>query len=123
MNPGEYQRRAVALERSSEGFDAPPVVERLIHAQVGLAGEAGEFAALVKSAAVRGELVDAVNVLEEIGDVVWYATLALEACGLSLADAMEANLRKLERRREHGKDKAVERKMLEEYVPPSKHLQ
>ena len=100
MTPEEFQygvRRTEAPFYSTNDVSLS-AYRRLVHAALGLADESGEFAKQVKSTIFYGEPLDRVNAIEEIGDVLWYAALALEALGSSLEEAMMANARKLEAR-------------------------
>lgn len=71
---------------------------RLIIAALGLAGEAGEFANMVKKMTAHGHPLDVEALGEELGDVMWYVAEAASACGLALGDLGEENVEKLRRR-------------------------
>ena len=121
MSPDTYQKLASrtecdqlsALERMNTLWKI-----RLNHAVVGLAGEVGELASSWEKAAYYGQSYDAEHLKEELGDCLWYVALACNAMGISLADVMEANLRKLAvryperysdvRAAEQGRDRAAE---------------
>jgi NTP pyrophosphatase (non-canonical NTP hydrolase) len=107
LSVDEYAREALA-------FEGPTEHSRLTHAVLGAAGEIGELASLIKRESIA---VDHLAVLDECGDVLWYLTLALDSVGHTLEDAMTANIDKLARRAEQGKDKDAERKTLEEGAP------
>lgn len=71
----------------------------LLHAIIGKATEAGELLeAVMKATAEPGQPLDAVNIIEEIGDGFWYDAIALEALQATFADAAERNNRKLRTR-------------------------
>lgn len=67
----------------------------LIHASLGISGEAGEFADAVKRHAVYGKELDRVNGLEELGDLLWYVALGCEKLSSTMAEVMQANIDKL----------------------------
>jgi NTP pyrophosphatase (non-canonical NTP hydrolase) len=121
--PNAYQEDAQEFDRwpslyafAEHDFEeVSNIAGHLLHASVGAAGEVGELASLAKKA-ITGTEPEAVDVLEECGDIIWYATLALSAMGISLQSAMLANIAKLGRRRTHGKDKVAERELLKEYL-------
>jgi NTP pyrophosphatase (non-canonical NTP hydrolase) len=92
MQMNEYQR--LALRTAAPATDQM----HLIHAALGLAGEAGEFADAVKRAAIYGRPLDNLNLKEEIGDILWYCALAAESIGYSLQDIASDNIAKLARR-------------------------
>jgi NTP pyrophosphatase (non-canonical NTP hydrolase) len=75
-----------------------PERERLMVQTLGLCGEAGEVADLLKKAMWHGrELTDA-ELTKELGDVLWYLADLATARGLNLADIAHTNLEKLKRR-------------------------
>lgn len=43
------------------------------------------------------------NLIDELGDVLWYVTVLADNAGLDLGDVMLANINKLERRALNGK--------------------
>ena len=71
---------------------------RLVHAAMGIAGEAGEVVDAVKKHWVYGKPLDTENVLEECGDILFYVSACLNLCGYSLNDAMAHNVAKLSKR-------------------------
>ncbi|MBN2501928.1 MAG: nucleoside triphosphate pyrophosphohydrolase family protein [Anaerolineales bacterium] len=76
---------------------------RLIIAALGLAGEAGEFANLVKKLTAHGHTDITPEVLaDELGDVLWYLAEAATACGLELDFVASENVRKLQKRYPEG---------------------
>jgi len=85
---------------------------RLVHAAMGISGEAGELVDAVKKHWVYGKPLDTENVLEECDDVLFYLVAMLNECGFSLMDAMEHNEAKLAKRYPDGwsEQAAIERK-------------
>jgi NTP pyrophosphatase (non-canonical NTP hydrolase) len=57
----------------------------LEHATIGMITEAGEFADAVKRHTVYGKELDVVNLIEEVGDNLWYANLLAHLEGYDLA--------------------------------------
>ena len=98
MKPDDYQSKVKEFER-------PSPHGRLAHAVLGMSSEVGELAALIK----RDDNPNPADVMDEAGDVLYYATLALASVGVDLESAMSWNYAKLRRRAEHGKDKESER--------------
>jgi NTP pyrophosphatase (non-canonical NTP hydrolase) len=72
--------------------------QRLIVSALGLAGEAGEFANLVKKMTAHGHPFDQKALEDELGDVLWYLAEAATAVGLSLNDIANQNIDKLLKR-------------------------
>ena len=93
MTLDEFQR---AAKRTSA---APfPERERLMVQTLGLCGEAGEVADLVKKASWHGLALDDATLANELGDVLWYVADIATARGLSLSDIAAGNVAKLARR-------------------------
>lgn len=71
---------------------------------LGLCGEAGEVAELVKKA-IRdhGGEIDKEKLKHELGDVLWYLTMLGQLNGLTLNEIAEANLAKLKSRYDRNK--------------------
>ena len=77
---------------------------------LGLVGEAGEVAELVKKHLGHGHALNVEKFKKELGDVLWYVAALAQSQGLSLADVAEANIAKLRAgfSREASKCRAVE---------------
>ncbi len=71
---------------------------KLLLGAMGLAGEAGEFADMVKKIVFHGKAVDVDALKLELGDVLWYLTLAADALGADLPEIMALNNEKLRKR-------------------------
>jgi NTP pyrophosphatase (non-canonical NTP hydrolase) len=85
---------------------------RQIIAALGLAGEAGEFANLVKKMTAHGHPITADELADELGDVLWYLAEAVTACGLKLNDVAQMNVEKLKSRYPEGfsQERSINRK-------------
>jgi len=94
----------------------------LMHAGFGLATETGEFVDCLKKNFFYGQKLDRVNLIEELGDVMWYMALAARSLDVSLEQIMETNINKLKLRYKdkfteteaNERDLESERKLLEE---------
>ena len=76
-------------------------LERLVTAGVGLNAEAGEFLEIVKKMVFQGKPWNEDNrehLIIELGDIIWYATNACMALGISFEDVVARNVEKLEKR-------------------------
>jgi NTP pyrophosphatase (non-canonical NTP hydrolase) len=71
---------------------------RLLHAVMGLGTEIGEFQATIKEHVIYGRRLDLLNVKEELGDILWYVGLAVDAINSTMNEVMSLNIRKLEMR-------------------------
>jgi NTP pyrophosphatase (non-canonical NTP hydrolase) len=99
MNFEDYQSEA------SQTAHYPRRMSNLEYPTLGLAGEAGEVANIVKKIQrdndgiltdeVRGKLKD------ELGDVLWYISACADELGLTLHEIAEYNVNKLAKR--HGR--------------------
>jgi NTP pyrophosphatase (non-canonical NTP hydrolase) len=72
--------------------------DRLANAAIGLCGESGEVAELVKKQLFHGKAHDSARLAEEVGDVLWYVAEVCTVAGLNLADVAQANVAKLRER-------------------------
>jgi NTP pyrophosphatase (non-canonical NTP hydrolase) len=77
-------------------------IEGLLHAAVGLAGEAGELLDAIKKTWVYGKPLDAENVREEAGDALFFILALCHVQGWSLDDVIAANVAKLRKRYPQG---------------------
>lgn len=71
---------------------------RLVHAALGAASEAGEIASAVKAYWIYGRELDTENVIEEIGDTLFYLSALCAELGITLETCMLANIEKLNKR-------------------------
>ena len=71
---------------------------RLLHSMIGLCTESGEIQDQMKKNIFYGKPLDRVNLVEELGDLMWYVAIAADTLGVSLEDIMERNNAKLEAR-------------------------
>lgn len=75
--------------------------ENLLHCAVGCCTEAGEYLSTVKKIYFYGKEIDGPvfdNMVEELGDMLFYLVGACNTLGLTLADIAEQNQEKLEKR-------------------------
>ncbi len=89
----EYQ--SLANRSAGAGGDGE---KRLIVSALGLAGEAGEFANLVKKMTAHGHPFEKKALEDELGDVLWYLAEAATSAGLSLGEIADQNVQKLIKR-------------------------
>jgi len=76
--------------------------ERLVENVLGLVGEAGEVAEKVKKMIRDGTKVVPMDIVKELGDVVFYCTALANHVGYDLTTVLEINLVKLNGRVERG---------------------
>ncbi len=102
-------------------FDGPPWKLRLLHAGMGMATESGEFLDQLKKHLFYGKDLDETNLIEELGDLMWYIAVAASALGVTIEKFQRLNIDKLKARyperfseeRAENRDLDVERKVLE----------
>lgn len=93
MTPNEYQ---IAAMRTSSKTILPS--EHLMNGALGLAGEAGEVADIVKKATFQGHTINREHIAKELGDVCWYIAETATAIGYDLETIMQMNIDKLMKR-------------------------
>lgn len=89
-------------------FDNHDYPDPLGHLALGVAGEAGEIADLVKKSQYEVNRDAGVNrdrMIEEMGDELWYLANMASKMGVTLSEIAAANIRKLRAR--HPKDYPV----------------
>lgn len=87
---------------------------RLLNFALGMAGEAGEAADLIKKHVFHEHALDHDLLVKEIGDVVWYCAAMASELGVSFSSVLEANVEKLQMRYPEGFDVARSRERPEE---------
>lgn len=100
MTINEYQalamRTASGMNHENHGM--------LLNGALGLCGESGEVADIVKKAVFQGHELDVEHVAKELGDVCWYIAVSASAIGCDLESIMKANIEKLRKRYPDGFD-------------------
>lgn len=100
MTVAAYEAEALrTYENPIIGDDAQELLALLT---LGLVGEAGEVADLVKKHLGHGHALDPAKVREELGDVIWYVPALCRLLGFSLEDVLAHNVEKLRRRYPNG---------------------
>ncbi len=88
---------AQACRTESVTFNAHGT-ERLLHAGIGMATEAGEFLDALKKSVFYGKELDRTNLKEELGDLLWYIAIAMDALETDFDTEMRRNIAKLRAR-------------------------
>lgn len=94
MTINDYQEAALRTANKEKLSDK----ELLTNGVLGLSGESGECADLVKKHLFQGHELDAEKLANELGDVAWYLALASYAIGYSLEAVLQMNVDKLHKR-------------------------
>lgn len=109
MTGTEYQELAmITNNKNATGMLMPEIrsgrAGGLLNGVLGLTGEAGEVADLIKKGIFHQKGIDLEHLQKELGDVMWYIALICNSCGLDMDCVMETNIRKLEARYPEGFD-------------------
>jgi len=81
-----------------EGVKLDSQMYDLLHATLGISGEAGELLDAVKKTFIYNKPLDVVNAKEELGDLLWYIALAMRTLDVSFEEIMQMNIDKLAKR-------------------------
>jgi NTP pyrophosphatase (non-canonical NTP hydrolase) len=76
--------------------------DRVTNAALGLTGESGEVADIVKKSLFQGHELNIEKIKKELGDILWYLNLMADCIGIDLEDIARANIDKLYSRYENG---------------------
>lgn len=103
MTLNEYQERA----RETAQYPRTSHLISILYTALGVAGEGGEIANTVKKILRddNGVLTPEkrLQIVSEVGDVLWYCAMLSEELGFSLSVVAGKNLDKLRSRKERGK--------------------
>ena len=104
MTGNEYQKEAL---RTASGK-----CRSLANCAMGLAGEAGECADIIKKHIFHGHDLNKEHLAKELGDVAWYIAVCAEVIGYDLDTIFRLNVDKLRARYPDGFDteKSLHRK-------------
>ena len=94
MTINEYQYAALRTAQT----DKLTANELLLNSALGLCGESGEVADLVKKHRFQGHDIDVEHIAKELGDVAWYLAVGAYAIGFDLESIFRMNKEKLEAR-------------------------
>ena len=94
MTINEYQTAALRTAQT----DKLTANELLLNAALGLCGESGEVADLVKKHRFQGHDLDFEHIAKELGDVAWYLAVGAYAIGFDLESIFRMNKEKLKAR-------------------------
>lgn len=93
MTINEYQALAMRTSRKDLSPDY-----HLLNGALGLCGESGEVADMVKKNWMQGHDLDLDHIVKELGDVLWYVAETATAIGVDLETIMKMNIDKLKAR-------------------------
>lgn len=93
MTGKEYQVLAMRTSRKDMRPD-----DHLLNGVIGLCGESGEVADLIKKYRFQGHAFDPEHLAIELGDILWYIVETADIIGYDLDEIMQMNIDKLKRR-------------------------
>lgn len=96
MTINEYQQAAART--------APGKARAWSNVGLGLAGEAGEVADIIKKYLHQGHPLEVDKLIEELGDIAWYLALGATVAGVPLEEILQRNIDKLMGRYPQGFD-------------------
>ena len=102
MDSTDYQFKAARTLIEKVDFPVSDEGLCLVWNAIGLAGEAGEVAELVKKGVFHQHGLDREALARELGDALWYIAALCTVAGLDLGAVMEANVIKLSIRYPNG---------------------
>lgn len=94
MTINEYQTATLRTAQTNK-FSA---YELLINAALGLCGESGEVADILKKFRFQGHDLDFEHITKELGDIAWYLAVGAYATGNDLETILQMNVDKLKAR-------------------------
>lgn len=117
----ESKRQPVDTSPTAPATEQDIVLSRLLHASIGMNTEQAEFADMLKKHLFYGKPLDQTNLKEELGDMLWYIAVAMDALGTDFDTEMNRVINKLRVRfpdkftdhHAENRDLVAERKVLE----------
>ena len=98
MTINEYQTAALRTAQT----DKLTARELLLNSALGLCGESGEVADLLKKYHFQGHNLDLDHVAKELGDIAWYLAVGAYSIGYDLEEILKMNVDKLKARYPNG---------------------
>lgn len=113
MNANDYIKNCLKTESLNSDQRINPNFLRILHGSLGLVTESAELQDTLKKHLFYGKILDRVNLKEEIGDVLWYCSILLDALDTNYEEVMERNIEKLKARygEKFSEEKAINRNL------------
>jgi NTP pyrophosphatase (non-canonical NTP hydrolase) len=112
MHVNRYQEFVISLLSPESRTD------QMVNAALGLTGEAGEYADLVKKHKHHSHEWDRTKALLELGDILFYVAEAADEQGATLEEVMMLNVQKLTKRYPKGRFDSEDSKTKADQVEP-----
>lgn len=98
MQANDYQKEALRTASSIKEEDL------ILNGALGLSGESGEVADIIKKYMFQGHELDKEKLIDELGDVCWYIAILAKGLNVELDEVLLHNVEKLRRRYPKGFD-------------------
>lgn len=99
MDDTLYQKLAGRSRNLSEqGLEVSAEQRRLLEAAIGMAGELSEITEPIKKHIFHGKPLDHAQLIDEMGDLLWYLDELCQVLGVTLEDVKRGNVQKLKER-------------------------
>lgn len=98
MTINEYQTAALRTAQTDKFLAS----DLLLNSALGLCGESGEVADIVKKFRFQGHDLDFEHIAKELGDIAWYLAVGADAIGYDLETILQMNVDKLKARYPNG---------------------
>jgi NTP pyrophosphatase (non-canonical NTP hydrolase) len=82
----------------ADSLQRRPNLVGMLHAVLGISGEAGELLDAIKKTAIYEKPLDVQNIVEELGDLEFYMEMMRQAIGVSRDVIVNYNINKLQKR-------------------------
>ena len=90
-----FKRFEIAAMRTANNLTQEQMV---FNGVLGLNGESGEIADILKKHLFQGHELDREKLIEELGDVLWYCALLAKGLDIELSEVAQRNVDKLHKR-------------------------
>ena len=96
----ERKHRFMVADTAKAAAEIPMVEHdiNLMHAALGIAGEAGEVVDVIKKSIINGQPLDTIELTKELGDLEWYLSLLRTTTGIDREVVLQMNVEKLRKR-------------------------
>lgn len=99
MTINDYQKEAL---RTASSMSHKNTLDKIMNGALGLTGESGEVADMLKKHCYQGHALDTEHVAKELGDIAWYIAFTADALGYDLETILQMNVDKLRKRYPEG---------------------
>lgn len=107
MDAKIYQELAARTLVDEPGFEITDEEVMLSWSALGLCGEAGEVADILKKGVYHQHGLDIAAIKKELGDVLWYVSALCTTLNIQLSEVMQLNVDKLKSRYPDGFNSAA----------------